>query len=893
MQFPVYFPVYTYLPPFFSPSSPNQTSANITQAKIQQMCPNGEILSFNLGMHGLPEGKASRWNPCGNTVYFSFACGEINGDATFFNPSEGYEIIFKYVKGVPQGPAAQKWTDGRCKHFKYVDGISRDYVKQEPSDGMLKSNIHKKFEMLPSSTPSPTSPLHLSAEYPSSVNASPSVSFTLDSTLLRDFLFPKTTTHQSAYIHYYNGLETPFDVEKLIIRYLNLLKTNGLSISQFKIIGDALQGMILKQDKQVKAINFLGHLTKIDNSKVCIKDVYGTFSKVLEDELFKQKSETNELKSENKPKPQQHNLKSFFPNKEVVFATISLQRINPADPLQKIPFEVCFCFQITPLAHCISSADCFECNLLPLFQQDSPDKITVTAASGYNIQDAIELLKQGQFSVHVPHIDSTTHGIRLFASLLTKGIFPDDYPSARLYFQKWKQEYRDQVSSYKQIDLTVFFNSLTQFLTRQYNIYDINDIFSLCLYCINLRTLFDNQDWSSENKGWSDKDLFLRILDINITKILQLYISNITAEHLSLLQLVIFWHNARKNQEMLFISNSPNLFGIRNTQDGYGMMTRIPWESTLHCNWHKMEQHLENMQSYLQNMDLPESLQELLDAIREAVNNVHNPLLSVSERFGQYNTNSTFSNYEIQIKELFKIVCQREFNLGVVKALLDIIVNNSSNQKIHLRQAITLIHQFHPDHKFKNLWQVKSTHPILLQIRCLCIDVEDIENGQREICEYLLTEKCNHFQQKAFTTIFPHLKNTLVQKYCGDYLKRRELDLESSRKAENASLDISANTLQTMLKKTLESNLNTWDDLFLQKLPSILKEGVHNKVSHPLDPNFVNLIGDFFMSQNHLGALDITIQIEVLDNLLLLGYQSEKIKLLQDSFIKAEISNKK
>ena len=163
MQFPTYFPVYTYTPPSSSSPSSPQTIVDTTQAKIQQMFPNGEILSFKLGMNDLPEGKASYWHPSGTIIYFSFLHGEIHGPATFRNRPEGYKIKFNYVKGVPHGPAVQKWSDGKCKHFAYDDGVAVCDIQRELSKSTL-SNRHKKFEMPPSPNFSPTTPLHPSEE---------------------------------------------------------------------------------------------------------------------------------------------------------------------------------------------------------------------------------------------------------------------------------------------------------------------------------------------------------------------------------------------------------------------------------------------------------------------------------------------------------------------------------------------------------------------------------------------------------------------------------------------------------------------------------------------------------------------------------------------------------
>lgn len=796
-----------------------------------------EILKCKL-KNGIPQGAATK----------KF----INGDRIEFQFNN---------KGMMQGEARKYFFGGRIMKFMFINGMALGEEDEKYSDDAIQQPKGRNERMHDISCESHclTNPTTVTQEFSTQIC---NKKLLLDSKRLLDTVCPKNSANESALRFIVNGTDVPVDLESFILRLHHLLSTKKIILSEFKLIGSALQQILLKQQKKKGGdIDFLGYVVGENNKRVNCTDLLHVFLQVLEEVLFRQFDQGGLLplteskisfedrmkKFKNKP----YVLKAFSWNKDFVVVTIPLQLQDPIDSSLKTFVDIDIRINIESKSSCIASANCFEYDLLRLFLKDPPWEIPVKGAAGYenSVINAFQLLQKKQFFVHEPSAATTVNGLRAYVLLLVKGLFPVSYQSAWVYFVKWKMECKAKGSV--PLGVNDFFQELEKFLIRHYSVNGGEvDFFYLSLYLTNLRTLFVTQDWSDEKWTYSKEDFF-NVFDMKAFYLLKTSMANITNNDFALIRLLLFWKIAGNSQGIsLITSDSSPLFTLRSTPEGYGLLTEIPWKETFYCNWQELERQMENLQPYLTKMNLPISPKGLKSAIGKAMTNPDFTSATKSSCFVE----------ELHMQKMLRLAFQPMFDdAQFFNFFLDILNKHSEKRTKALRELIQFIRTHRPENQFQNLWSVIDDD-IPALFKAVAIDLKGSEMGHKELCCCLLRPCCEAFRDKTILVIFPYLHQAQSEKYFCKF--------PSDKKPK-----ISKPVFHQLLIMALESSLHrtAWEKLLKHELPLFLEAAQLDT----LPSDLLNAILRFF--NDHL-KMQPDVIFKAFLNLLRLGCDKNQIK---------------
>jgi hypothetical protein len=785
--------------------------------------------------NGIPRGPAIRKFPNGDSINFEFN-----------------------NQGMMEGQALKKLAGGRIISFMFFKGLALSEEDKKYSEAALTPCTPCNEGMYPSqvSSSSPSSPTSIS-EIPTQMSNGKRL--ILDPNLLLETVYPRNSVNESALRFCHNGSETSIDLKVLVLRLYNQLKKRGIVLSEFNLIGGALQNILLtKKKKKGGDIDFLGFVSRENGGKVNPKEVLDIFSQVLEKMLFPHSSSSYEEKMARFTK-KPYLLKAFLCNQDFMIATIPLQLQDPDNSTIMTSIDVDIRLNFENESSCIGSANCLKFNLLRGFLNESWRAIPVTAVKGYeqSVINAFQLLQKGLFFVHEPSAETTLNGLRAYIVLLVKGIFPCDYRSSWVYFVKWQKECEARGSA--ELGVNEFFQDLEKFLPRHYSMEGgkIN-LFYLTLYMINLRTVFALQDWS-DSKWCYSKDEFLRIFDMKCLYLLR--IPNIISQDHSLIKLLLFWKIASQTDRItpFSLSDSRHILALGNMSEGYGLMMEIPWRETFDCNWEELEKQLVGLQHYLQGMNLPSNTQELKNAISHAMANT---------TFATGVKNACLPE-ELHMQKMLQFAFHPTFNYAhFFSFLLEQINSNhtpAERAKI-LSEFIGFIHLYQPHTFFQNLLNaLEESIPNLF--KAIAIDLKDSESGQKELFSCLLKPCCESFRDDAILLIFPYMRSMHNDRS----ICKLFTELKQKRISYHTFLQLLFMVLQ------LPVHRSTWDKLTKYELPRFLES------AQSLPPELLSAIFHLFDDRKKMQP-DIVIKAFL--NLLRLGYDKEQIKSSLESYIK-------
>lgn len=690
----------------------------------------------------------------------------------------------------------------------------------------------------------------------------------LDLKFLLEVVSPRNKA-ESAFRLCFNGQEALFDIEKFVKRLYVLLNAKGIILTEFNLFGSALQHILLRKEKSAGGdIDFLGYVEGRKGKAISILELLDVFSQVIEETLLNQISEFNKKPLGNfeerikKLKSKPYILKALYWNENFLFATIPLHLKDPSHPSKLVAVDIDMRINLKREASCVSSVSCFQYNLLNLFLGKPSNTIPVTGAQGYEncLEEAFNLLQMGLFFVNGACAIETKNGLRAYANLLVKGMFPIDYHSAQVYFIKWKKECREGGES-GQLGVNNFFNDLEKFISRHYSRNGFVDTFAINIYLINLRTLFTSQDWS---EPWIyTKDQFLKIFDEKAYFLLHSLMAKAIPDQLNFLKLIMFWQAASQQHKMSLIPHSPNIFALKGNFKAHGLLTEIPWKETLDCNWEELEHKMKTMQGYLETWELPSNTHALKRTISAALDNPNHPHISASA------SKSSLSVEVLHMQKTLRLVFQTNFDYPLFfSVFFKAAQQNSPSATATLRNLIGLIRLHCAENPFNALLNtvdhLKDDDDVIYSlITAIAIDLKDSDSGQDELCKALLRSYCESYRNKVLPLIFPYLNPKRCEYYF--QLLWREQDRRQAK--------ISDSTFYQLVNMALTSpeSLKAMDKLFKQKLAFLLEETQVNS----LPSSLLNTIGTYF--ENHQKMHRI-IKFKGLQQLLRLGYEKEKIK---------------
>lgn len=640
---------------------------------------------------------------------------------------------------------------------------------------------------------------------------------------------PKNSANESALSVCVKGANIPFDIEKFVLRLYNLLKTRGIILSEFKLAGGALRSLLLNERRRMGDIDFQAHVVnKKEGPPINVTTFLDAFTQVLDEIFFPDPAQqcNSCQERERRLRKTPNLLKTIYYNEDYLIITIPLQlQNNPTQPLQYKAVDIDIHFDFKHKSPCIASGNCFGYDLLRLFLKESPEKISVTGAVGYenSVLKAFHLLKKGQFFVHEPTVELTTNGLRAYAHLLVKGLFPVNYQSTSVYFAKWKKECEEGVSKSIPYEVNKYFVEFEKFLVRHYSEKNGVNLLHVFLYFINLRTIFATQDWSSQ--PWCyNKEKFLDIFDQKAFFLLKTWMPNITPESLTCIKLLIFWKIAAESEGAYSIGlpNSQQLLALKSPK-GYGILTEIPWQETFQCDWDRLEERLRGLSKELKKMGLTITTKELKSNITRAM---ANPQISTSP------TNNHPAILRMQ--KLLKFTVQETFNyMQFFSFILDAIQHPLLERTAALRELLSLIRAYKPAHLFQNLWEAVDKD-IPLVFRALFMDLKGAEKVQKELYRCLSRPVCEFFREQTLLLIFPFLPLNESEKY---FHNLKSMGIHGKQKA------LSDLIFYQLLIMALESltHRKHWDRLFKYELPLFLEAA-----KSPLPQELLKAIGQFF-----------------------------------------------
>ncbi|MBS0625200.1 MAG: hypothetical protein JSS32_04045 [Verrucomicrobia bacterium] len=238
------------------------------------------------------------------------------------------------------------------------------------------------------------------------------------------------------------GTQVPFDLKTLVSEFHQLLE-----LDSFKMTGSSVLDGLSCLEKREGDLDFLGRI-KGNPSKEEVKELFlKAFERTVK--ITRQKHGVFTYKGRQLFWERRENLPPDKP--------LNLYDDLKSPLLDALHFGDDFLFITIPFANkdgvksldiriewgnldrpsCVTSADCFQYNLLPAILGQSPSN-QVTAAEGYSAPLAWQFLQDRKFYVCEKWIPLTRDGLRAYVKTISKGLIPDSYRYEAQFIEAWK-----------------------------------------------------------------------------------------------------------------------------------------------------------------------------------------------------------------------------------------------------------------------------------------------------------------------------------------------------------------------------------------------------------------------------------------------------------------------
>jgi len=342
-------------------------------------------------------------------------------------------------------------------------------------------------------------------------------------------------------------MKTPFSLRfqiqlpSLIEKFRRLLANEGIELLDFRLIGSSATQILQGKGIEGGDLDFLAQVKTIDyrGNRTVLKKIFLAAlleeSKIVRSEdkkngtctYFQRGRQLCTLPQGVNPFEGSYHrrvLEALSCNEQSLFVTLPTSA-NGAK--QSIDIRVNWEEEVS----CISSANSFQCNLLPGFLGETAER-RIECAKGYSVQRSLDLLNQGCFEISPDFAIKTSDGLRAYTRLPTKGLIPSNTQAnseiEKSFLQKWESEYGFETEG-----LHLFFNRVGNYLIRHYK----NNPLGAATYLCNLRTFFITQDFSRKEER-------LKQIDQLASECLTFFSSNSSENppiDISLLHTLLFW----------------------------------------------------------------------------------------------------------------------------------------------------------------------------------------------------------------------------------------------------------------------------------------------------------------------------------------------------------------